>query len=90
MLPDRQVARIDDAWNDPLYDQRRDAKIGGVRSMIGVPLLREAEPIGAIALARDRVEPSQDREIDLVTTFADQAVIAIENVHLFDEVQARA
>ena len=85
----RQVARIDDAWNDPLYEKKRDAKIGGVRSMIGVPLLREAEPIGAIALARNRVEPFTDREIDLVTTFADQAVIAIENVRLFDEVQAR-
>jgi two-component system, NtrC family, sensor kinase len=85
----RQVARIDDAWNDPLYEKKRDAKIGGVRSMIGVPLLREAEPIGAIALARNRVEPFTDREIELVTTFADQAVIAIENVRLFDEVQAR-
>ena len=85
----RQVARIDDAWNDPLYERKRDAKIGGVRSMIGVPLLREAEPIGAIALARNRVEPFTDREIELVTTFADQAVIAIENVRLFDEVQAR-
>ena len=85
----RQVARIDDAWNDPLYEKKRDAKIGGVRSMIGVPLLREAEPIGVIALARNRVEPFTDREIELVTTFADQAVIAIENVRLFDEVQAR-
>ena len=86
----RQVARIDDAWNDPLYEKKRDAKIGGVRSMIGVPLLREAEPIGAIALARNRVEPFTDREIDLVTTFADQAVIAIENVRLFEAEQQRS
>ena len=49
----RQVARIDDAWNDPLYEKKRDAKIGGVRSMIGVPLMREGEPIGVIALARN-------------------------------------
>ena len=48
----RQVARIDDAWDDPLYEKKRDAKIGGVRSMIGVPLMREGEPIGVIALAR--------------------------------------
>ena len=49
----RQVARIDDAWNDPLYEKKRDAKIGGVRSMIGVPLMREGVPIGVIALARN-------------------------------------
>ena len=85
----RQVARIDDAWTDPLYEKKDDAKIGGVRSMIGVPLMREDELIGIIALARCRVEPFAEREIDLVTTFADQAVIAIENVRLFDDVQKR-
>src|SRR6202046_1361893 len=78
----RKVARIDDAWTDPLYEKKEDAKIGGVRSMIGVPLMREGEPIGAIALARNRIEPFVDREIELVSTFADQAAIAIENVRL--------
>jgi two-component system, NtrC family, sensor kinase len=85
----RQVARIDDAWTDPLYEKKEDAKIGGLHSMIGVPLMHECEPIGVIALARTRVEPFADREIELVTTFADQAVIAIENVRLFESVEAR-
>ncbi len=86
----RQVIRIDDAWNDPLYEQKDDAKLGGVRSMIGVPLMRDGEPIGVIGLARGRVEPFNDREIDLVATFADQAVIAIENVRLFEAEQRRS
>ena len=83
----RQVARIDDAWSDPLYEKKDDARLGGVRSMIGVPLMRQGEPIGAIALARNRVEPFGDREIELVTTFADQAVIAIENARLLSELR---
>jgi GAF domain-containing protein len=85
----RKVARIDDAWSDPLYEKKADARVGGARSMIGVPLMREGEPIGAIGLARDQVEPFDDREIELVSTFADQAVIAIENVRLFEAEQQR-
>ena len=84
-----RVAQIDDAWNDPLYEKKRDAKIGGVRSMISVPLMRKGEPIGAIALARNRVEPFTAHEIKLVATFADQAAIAIENVRLFEAEQQR-
>jgi two-component system NtrC family sensor kinase len=85
----RQVVRIDDAWNDPLYEKKEDAKVGGHRSMIGVPLMREGTPVGVIGLSRSRVEPFAQHEIELVTTFADQAVIAIENARLLNELRQR-
>jgi signal transduction histidine kinase len=85
----REAVRIVDAMEDPLYEKKGDAEVAQVRSMIGVPLMREGEPIGVIALARQRVEPFLDREIELVSTFADQAAIAIENVRLFESVEAR-
>jgi GAF domain-containing protein len=85
----RQVVQIEDAWSDPLYEEKENAKLGGVRSMIGVPLMREGEPIGVLGLARTQVEAFLEREVELVRTFADQAVIAIENARLLNELRQR-
>jgi transcriptional regulator with GAF, ATPase, and Fis domain len=83
----RQVIRIDDLLSDPLYEQKEESKAEGNRSMIGVPLMRDGEPVVVIGLGRRRIDPFGDREIELATTFAAQAVIAIENARLLNELR---
>jgi GAF domain-containing protein len=85
----KSVVQIEDALADPEYEKKDDARVGNVRSMLGVPLVRDDRVIGVVGLVRNRVAPFSRREVDLVMTFADQAVIAIENVRLLDELQTR-
>ena len=80
---------IPDVLADSEYTLIETHKLGGYRANLGVPLLREGKLIGAFSLCRSEARAFTDKQIELVTTFADQAVIAIENVRLFEEVQAR-
>ena len=88
-LLDGKAVHIPDVLADPDYTFTEAQQIDHYRSVLAVPMLRDGTPIGVLVLTRPEARPFSDKQIELVSTFADQAAIAIENVRLFEEVQAR-
>ncbi len=82
--------QLQDVLEDPEYQWHDFQRQLGTRTILGVPILREGSPIGVIIIWRTEVQPFTDKQVDLVTTFADQAVIAIENVRLFQEIEEKS
>ena len=89
-LLEGKVVHIPDVLHDTEYTWTKAQEMGGFRTMLGVPLLRDGNPVGVLTLSRSAVRPFTEKQIELVTTFADQAAIAIENVRLFDEIQDKS
>ena len=90
VLIEGEAIQVPDVLTDPEYELTEIQKVGDFRTHLGVPLLREGIPIGVILLSRNTVRPFDNKHIELAATFADQAVIAIENVRLFEEIQNKS
>ena len=89
VLLEKKTVHMHDIQADPDYKLSGLIALGGYRTMLGVPLLRQGQPIGVLVLVQSTVRPFTDKQIELATTFADQAVIAIENVRLFEAEKQR-
>jgi GAF domain-containing protein len=87
---DGQIIHIPDVFADAEYTWWESQRVGHYRAVLAVPLVREGVPIGVLGLTRSQPKAFTNKQIDLMTTFADQAVIAIENVRLFDEIQVKS
>jgi signal transduction histidine kinase len=85
-----RTIHVPDVLADPEYDYLEGQKVGGYRTLLGVPLMRDGAAIGVLNIGRSTPRPFTPQQIELATTFADQAVIAIENVRLFDEIQDKS
>jgi GAF domain-containing protein len=88
-LLEGRAVQIADASTDPEYKMHEVQRLGDYRTILAVPMVREGNPIGVVSLVRKDVRPFTDKQVELATTFADQAAIAIENVRLFENVEAR-
>jgi len=86
---ERRTVQIADAASDPQYQWREARELGGFRTLLGVPMVADGRVVGMIALWRAKVDPFDERTVELVTTFAAQGVIAIRNVQLFQELEQR-